>query len=429
MSSIRPSSQHAQPNDIQYVDPKALEMTGGGFVSPYYFDSVQPNLDLYPDFDFDNDLVDLPRELEEIHTSATASHLRNAEQSDIYLAPTAPINTRRSSLRGDAPEFVPSPSPRPQLTLITDQQELAPQSQLDTTLPTPQICVLPADAESGSNPRPQRASQSRGRTRRRSSPARRPSQSLVRKGAPPYRVLRGNDTGSRLLSPLRAEEWITGHSYHPGDRFPLAVNHDQVHMPTMYPSMPGMGPWPSTTSSQEGGPYYCNFVECKRPDKAFGTLSELKKHQHIHSPKDKRPHACPECDKKFQYPKDVLRHMQAKHYGGTPSKCEYCSKVLSRGDNLQRHLERIHGIMQTPSAPAESSVASPASTMSMSNFSESMYSEAGQSTALTSPSSQTQAASRKLYQRLLLPASPCERPVGPFNTAPTSVPMSRWNTN
>lgn len=139
----------------------------------------------------------------------------------------------------------------------------------------------------------------------------------------------------------------------------------------------------------------------------------------------RRPHECPECGIRFMYPKDVERHAKAKHEGGASLTCEICSKVLSREDNMQRHLERLHGIFATPHASTESSVASPTSV-----YSESHHSDA--STVPTSPWSEEPQAlcrNRSLHQRLLLPASPKDRTDHQLGGGPTSIPISRWSTN
>lgn len=128
------------------------------------------------------------------------------------------------------------------------------------------------------------------------------------------------------------------------------------------------------------------------------------------------------------YPKDVARHAKAKHKGGAASSCEICKKVLSRDDNLQRHLKDVHGVTTTTNPSTEPSVVSPGSTASFPTYSESHNSDA--STAPTSPwLEEPQTACRSLNQRLLLPASPRDPFIRPLGEASTSVPVISWCTN
>lgn len=100
--------------------------------------------------------------------------------------------------------------------------------------------------------------------------------------------------------------------------------------------------------SQSIRPYYCDYEECKLRDRAWDTISELKKHQRVHMPKEQRPHACAECGRRFHYTKDVKRHMQANHNEKMPVTCPFCNRELSRDDNLQRHITTLHDNLQTP---------------------------------------------------------------------------------
>lgn len=433
MLPVLSTSHH---NRVQYIDPRLLELTGGGVASSIFEEVAQQNQHDELGIDVDNALAAFPQEPDEIHDRALASQSRSGHRDGTYPAAAVPVKSRQSSLRPNAQEFVPRSSTRPQLPLLTATQEPEAPQQVITTPTTPRIKVLsPADCGLSSNVRARRTSQSRGRARTRSSPARRPSQSLAGRSTPAFRIEPMHGSGNGLLSPIRAEAWITGHSYHPGDRFPLMRYPNTGPEPAIQHSVSGTATSPSSVSSQRTGPFYCDYEDCKQRDKVWYTRSEFKKHQRIHLPTDQRPHGCPNCVRRFQYPKDVARHMRAKHQGGTPVTCQHCNKVLSRDDNLQRHMERLHGVMptpnsaaQTPSTAVESSVASPSSP-SISNCSDMMYSDTSPSTVQTSPWSQVQGSSRSFQQRLLLPAKSKGPLFSSMYAAPTPVPMTRGHTN
>lgn len=329
--------------------------------------------------------------------------------------------SRTSSLRPEAQEFIPGGIVRPQLTLCTGLQEHPTTRHAEAVSPTPEIRVLGPPAEVGStlHSHTYRAYLSHERARRRSSPVRRRSRSVVSMHTHPYYSSPTDASNQRLLSPVRA--WVQD-SYHPGDRNPSTSYAD--HPPALpdQTSFDGSAPSPSDSRTSARGAYYCTFEGCKRRGKAWNTESELRKHQRVHLPKHLRPHPCPYCEQRFNYPKDVARHVSSKHQVGPPSTCQKCGQVLSRGDNLQRHMWKQHNICMTPNT-MESAAPSPASTTLDSNISECMYSDTSPSTVETSWSPAQQAC-KVLQGRLLLPSTSYFPPTpSPRRPRLTSEPM------
>lgn len=60
----------------------------------------------------------------------------------------------------------------------------------------------------------------------------------------------------------------------------------------------------------------------------------------IHARRHKKDHQCAECSQSFAEPRDLRRHIDARHKQLRTS-CPHCGKNLKkRNDNLQRHINR-----------------------------------------------------------------------------------------
>lgn len=366
-----------------------------------------------------------------VHNATLANlqpHFRpNANTSAVLNA------SRQSSLDPTAQEFFPTrslqPQSHPQLTLMTGFEDpVVPQEHAATpTTPSITIQTVP-DAIQSTNVRTRRISQSRGRGRRRSSPARRATQSLNQATGseisdwPPV-----HSSGQRHLSPAAAVEGIQHWIGDPEGPINLVRCSHAAAMLATPPTQRTRLPSPAASTRSQGqgqGPWYCSVPGCKKRDKPWNIQSALKKHERTHLPVEERLHSCPVCSKRFWYPKDVARHCKSEHEGGTQSFCQICAQVFSRADNLTRHCEMVHGISPASLSVAGSSAASPASTVS--SISEMMYS--GPPTPMTSRLSQKDSPifSR---QRPLLPAGRGRSFIDEAYTTPSSVPMSRNRTN
>lgn len=100
-----------------------------------------------------------------------------------------------------------------------------------------------------------------------------------------------------------------------------------------------VGRGPSTADKR----YSCDHAGC---DFACEKLTDLRSHQRTHLDRKKRKYGCSQCAERFVYPKDLLRHHNSKHRSQVHA-CpfESCGKAIGRRDNLKRHLNRVHGVI------------------------------------------------------------------------------------
>lgn len=73
--------------------------------------------------------------------------------------------------------------------------------------------------------------------------------------------------------------------------------------------------WSATSFSSQRGTRLPGGYECSQCGATFDVPSELRHHERNHMPKEQRPHACNRCGERFLYPKDVQRHIGRKHGG------------------------------------------------------------------------------------------------------------------
>ncbi|XP_072934304.1 uncharacterized protein [Epargyreus clarus] len=74
--------------------------------------------------------------------------------------------------------------------------------------------------------------------------------------------------------------------------------------------------------------------KCDQCEKAFHKLSDLKKHQDVHS--DIRKHPCPTCDMRFKDKSNLKRHMLS-HTNEKPFSCSGCGNKFKQVASLNRH--------------------------------------------------------------------------------------------
>lgn len=108
-------------------------------------------------------------------------------------------------------------------------------------------------------------------------------------------------------------------------------------------------PWEMTT-----GDFICGHCNA-----GFPTQGDLTHHLRSHASYMSRQHVCHDCEKRFQYRKDLLRHLprhdpNRKKYYCSIRTCKYHSKGFGREDHLQRHLLSQHRV-DTPQRMASRS--------------------------------------------------------------------------
>ena len=369
-----------------YVDPKQLLYeTGGGVDDSHYNNEAAPAADAAIDLEENATILDQPLQA----GRQTVLEERTPPKRDVehHASIAMPLPTTRSSLRAEAPVFIPGSLQPPHLTLDTRVQPEPAIRQAHRVTPSkPRITVSRSpDGRADCNGPLHRCRRQNSKTRdKQSSPDRR-SASVSRqrqqkrpvKSAPPA----ATTTTAHLSPPIAATpaHWVMGTS-HVGDFL-------QSYAPRMAP--PPMVQWPgyafsapmtSTTPSLKSDGYRCNYEGCDEVDKVWDTRSDLNHHQRKHLSKDQRPHACVVCKKPFHFPKDVRRHMRV--HDGTRTSCPLCHKPISRQDNLSRHMASQHNDMQAALSPSQVIASSPTAS-SVTSFAQSPYSESGPSTPRT----------------------------------------------
>ena len=85
-------------------------------------------------------------------------------------------------------------------------------------------------------------------------------------------------------------------------------------------------------SEDDMGKFHCD--QC---DNSFRTKQNVQKHiKRVHNGEKDQ---CPLCSDWF---KNLSCHLYQVHKKGNQQTCEQCGKVFSRGDDLRRHMEKLH---------------------------------------------------------------------------------------
>ena len=81
-------------------------------------------------------------------------------------------------------------------------------------------------------------------------------------------------------------------------------------------------------------PYECDVCEMK-----FRQSSDLKSHMRIHT--NEKPYECDVCEKRFRTSSDLKSHKRI-HTNEKPYECDVCEKRFTTSSNLQRHARNVH---------------------------------------------------------------------------------------
>ncbi|KAH8326758.1 hypothetical protein KR067_013420 [Drosophila pandora] len=88
---------------------------------------------------------------------------------------------------------------------------------------------------------------------------------------------------------------------------------------------------------------YSGLFQCGSCTQRFNMKSALERHSAVHSEKD-RPHACPQCSKRFKRVQDMKWHIKT-HEKEKPNVCDVCGKSFALKYVLNQH-RRSHEVLE-----------------------------------------------------------------------------------
>ena len=332
-----------------------------------------------PNYNIRTDASTEPAEFEQ----PDALSLDVYHEADAYEAPVYEEDADHESLDGFplAPSYSSldreAPPPRPASQIEQDNTiridtDIGLEPLQPTESPhTPRIEVsAPNDFPSIESDRAARVAQKSRPQSRQASPRGRSSsitrpraQSGGRKSSPIPRAM-----ANRIITALENMPVNRQGPYTVGDRTaPL----QDLHLHASFP--PPMPIQPSTYSCMTAPApdpfnhgYRCSHKGCPEHARVWDTRSERDHHERKHVPKDQRAHPCQHCGKKFLFPKDVGRHVDAVHLGLRVI-CPHCTKAYSRKDNLDRHIKAQHGYGRSSGSASQMSANSPTASTPLSH--------------------------------------------------------------
>ncbi|KAF3071424.1 hypothetical protein CFAM422_006234, partial [Trichoderma lentiforme] len=107
---------------------------------------------------------------------------------------------------------------------------------------------------------------------------------------------------------------------------------------------------PPTGSPTVALPFVCDRAGCSKSfEKNYQLKHSCSRHLGWHDKKLQCP-LHPGCDKRYQYKKDLEKHIWSHHQSwaestGRPpirTKCKMCGVILERPDNAKRHMDEVH---------------------------------------------------------------------------------------